>query len=163
MGGCFHSSCNKYLLGAYCTWCCGGCGDESGSHSALGCVDSDSLNYGCPGSSKWLLIGVMRKTLWSGFLVLEALYGSVITLIKESWSRCCFSTSSHFSCFISTLWRNLSDQLHRADVHSKCVGCIFNPEQIWLPTVWGVGICPLALTKVFSWVLVKFFWDLLHS
>lgn len=107
--GVFALSCNKYLLSAYCTRCCGGDGDESGSPSALGCVDSDSLNYGCTGSSKWLLIGVMRNALWSGFLVLEALFGSVITLIKESWS--CFLFFHHISflvfpfCFVTeSVW-----------------------------------------------------------
>lgn len=52
------------IYGAYCTWRCGGYRDDSDSHSALGFVDSDRLNYGYTESSKWLLIGVMRNALW---------------------------------------------------------------------------------------------------
>ena len=49
MGGVFIPSYTKYLLSAYCTRCCGGCRDESAMCSALGCIDSHSLNCGCEG------------------------------------------------------------------------------------------------------------------
>lgn len=52
--------------------------------SALRCVHFHSLNCGCEGKGKWLLMALMRNKLQSGLVVLGFLFRCIITSIKES-------------------------------------------------------------------------------
>lgn len=67
MRECFHSFIHQIFIERLLPMVLWGrgvaCKHESAMYSALGCVDSYSLDRGCEGKGKWLLIGLMRSKL----------------------------------------------------------------------------------------------------
>ena len=127
MAGCFHSCIHQIFIECLPHMVLWWYEDESAVYSALGCVDSYSLNCGCEGKGKWLLIGLMRTKLWSGLVVLGFLFRCLITSIKESLSDLFFFNAfslvvvAHFSLlhFMFISWQTLSSKLHSIKFHRK--------------------------------------------